>query len=242
VVREKGIVSICDVARRQPHQLCTRTLRRSCFPMSATSLGRNSINLLIFGENKGIEYIDLYGATIRFSGAVKLFGKEWKVRGWTTDSDVANHLRSLRKLADETKNHDLERDLYIEERKAERGIRLAQLWPKGSNEDREDHEPTDWLKVPTVVVKIFGHCLWIVVMAIYWLLSNFGRSFALPIGALLVSVVAFHWAYLAVLKAPSAAAANTFKDAAWAYAIPNAVPFVGALTLDKDVKTTQAVT
>jgi hypothetical protein len=38
----------------------------------------------------------------------------------------ALRLRRLRKIAEETKNHDLESDLYIEERKAERGIYLRQ--------------------------------------------------------------------------------------------------------------------
>src|SRR5207249_3747100 len=45
--------------------------------------------------------------------------------GWTTNGDTVLQLRRLRKIAEETKNHDLERDLYIEERKAERGIQLA---------------------------------------------------------------------------------------------------------------------
>lgn len=41
---------------------------------------------------------------------------------WTSDTKIPIHLRAFRKIAEDTKNHDLERDLYIEERKAERGI------------------------------------------------------------------------------------------------------------------------
>jgi hypothetical protein len=36
-------------------------------------------------------------------------------------------ITAFRKVAEETKNHDLERDLYIEERKAERGVRWRLL-------------------------------------------------------------------------------------------------------------------
>src|SRR5262249_39179973 len=60
--------------------------------------------------------VDLYGAKIGFTS---------RIPGWTKRGDVATRLRQLRKLADDAKNHDLERDLYIEERKAERGIYFA---------------------------------------------------------------------------------------------------------------------
>jgi hypothetical protein len=78
----------------------------------------------------------------------------------------------------------------------------------------------------------------------YWALSNYGRSFIRPIVALVVSVFVFYWAYVGALESvvvfesPNAAATREFKDAVWAYAIANAVPFVGALTLEKEVKTT----
>jgi hypothetical protein len=45
----------------------------------------------------------------------------------TYETKVPVQLRRLRKIAEETKNHDLERDLYIEERKAERGVYWHQL-------------------------------------------------------------------------------------------------------------------
>jgi hypothetical protein len=46
-------------------------------------------------------------------------------------------LRALRKIAEETKNHDLERDLYIEERKAERGVYWRQLVKELKNAPEE---------------------------------------------------------------------------------------------------------
>ena len=56
--------------------------------------------------------IDFTGAHISFVSRGKL---PW-------DSEVPVRLRAFRKIAEETKNHDLERELYIEERKAERGV------------------------------------------------------------------------------------------------------------------------
>jgi hypothetical protein len=179
----------------------------------------------IFDGCKGTSRIDLYGAAIRFSG--RRFG----ISGWTTDSDVVLRLRALRSLADETKNHDLERDLYIEERKAERGIVLAQYWAEGRG-----RRLRKVLKEP----KLIAHCSWMAVISGYGLLSDYGRSFVRPMIALLLSVFAFYSAYIGVLETPNAAAANAndFKNAVRAYAIANAVPFVGSLALEKEVKMT----
>jgi Pentapeptide repeats (9 copies) len=127
----------------------------------------------IFDDCAGASRVDLYGATIRFSGR---FPGRRRTTGWTTDSDVARRLRVLRKLADETKNHDLERDLYIEEHKAERGIKLAQLWTTKELSNltyqfRAFESPvwfviwfvmrTDWRKIPPVLIKLIDHWLWI---------------------------------------------------------------------------------
>jgi hypothetical protein len=57
-------------------------------------------------------------------------------RSWTSDSKIPIRLRALRKIAEETKNHDLERDLYIEERKAERGVNIG-IRGRESNSPRD---------------------------------------------------------------------------------------------------------
>ena len=177
-----------------------------------------------FDDCNNVGDIDLYGTRIGFSGLFEGMGRKVKVSGWTTDSNVAIRLRALRNLADKTKNHDLERDLYIEERKAERGIVLANYWQEG------------W----TVLVKprFLSHCLWIAIMGGYWLLADYGRSFLRPILALAASVFLFQAAYFVVLPKPSAPGARDFNDAVWTFAVANALPFVGALTLEKEVKTT----
>jgi hypothetical protein len=69
--------------------------------------------------------VKLAASRIDFTGAHVGFAREFL--HWTEDSRIPIRLRALRKIAEETKNHDLERDLYIEERKAERGVYLYQL-------------------------------------------------------------------------------------------------------------------
>jgi hypothetical protein len=185
----------------------------------------------VFEGCEGINHLDFYGATIGFSGGLPRFSIfRWQTprlskRGWTTDSKTALKLRELRKLADETKNHDLERDLYVEERKAERGILLAQYWREG------------WKG--RLGPRMRGHCLWIAVMGVYWALADYGRRFVRPMVGLALSVFLFHWAYGSVLIAPSDPnRLEDFRRAVGAFSIFNAVPFVGALTLERDVKLT----
>lgn len=199
-----------------------------------------------FDSGDRLDRLDFYGAKIHFAGHADLpIWLGWIARvfvfeslkfgfltpGWTTDSNVANQLRRLRDLADRTKNHDLERDLYIEERKAERGIYFARYWRAGWKGKLHPH--------------FLAHCSWIIALGIYWLLADYGRTFVRPLAALVVSVFLFWWAYSAVLITPSKTntsdgiqRAVAFDNAVWAFAISNAVPFVGALTLERDVKLT----
>ena len=178
-----------------------------------------------FDAGDRLDRLDLYGTRISFAGRFTSSRQRWMFRtpGWTTDSDVANQLRRLRDLADTTKNHDLERDLYIEERKAERGILIAQYWRAG------------WRSL--LNPRLYSHCLWIAVMAAYSLLADYGRSFVRPLVALFASVFIFHAVYWMVLSAPSKPSdREEFRRAIWAFSIANAVPFVGALSLEQGVK------
>jgi hypothetical protein len=99
-------------------------------------------------------------------------------------------------------------------RKAERGIVLAKYWREG--------------KTALIKPKFVAHCLWIALMGGYWLLADYGRSIIRPLLALAVSIVVFHVAYSKVLTSPSATDEANFNRAVWAFAIANAVPFVGA--------------
>jgi uncharacterized protein YjbI with pentapeptide repeats len=63
-----------------------------------------------FDGVKNAGKIDFTGARIRFVPAGKWLH-------WTTDTQIPVRLRAFRTVAEETKNHDLERDLYIESAK-----------------------------------------------------------------------------------------------------------------------------
>jgi hypothetical protein len=149
---------------------------------------------------------------------------------WTKDSHVPLRLRAFRKIAEETKNHDLERDLYIEERKAERGVYLRQRW--------EVLKKEGWKNWARNAVRLGSHILWICIMALYWVLADYGRSFVRPAIALGLSWCGSYWLYRWVLwplmaKAPDI---DKYKQAVQMLALGNTVPFVGPLTIDSKVK------
>ncbi|MDQ6867294.1 MAG: hypothetical protein M3178_02335 [Pseudomonadota bacterium] len=168
--------------------------------------------------------IDFTGAHVGFVPPGKLH--------WTKDSKVPVQLRRLRKIAEDTKNHDLERDLYIEERKAERGVYLRQLF--------EDLKKEPWKNWPRNTARLLGHLLWIAVMGVYWALADYGRSFIRPAAWLVVSVWLFHFGYAWILAPLMRQAGEVNVDqyvrAEWMVALGNAVPFVGPLTIDREIK------
>ena len=149
---------------------------------------------------------------------------------WTKDGKCPGSIARLRKIAEETKNHDLERDLYIEERKAERGVYLRQRW--------DDLKKEGWKN-------------WFAIRGDSWPTSS-GSSSCSAIGRLPIMAVAFcgpshgssrasssstgvtprslHW-----LKV-SASDVDKYKQALGMLALGNAVPFVGPLTIDTKIK------
>ncbi|MGH6841092.1 MAG: hypothetical protein ACREDV_03230 [Methylocella sp.] len=129
-------------------------------------------------------------------------------------------------MAEDTKNHDLERDLYIEERKAERGVYLIQRW-----EALKEDGSKNW---PGNAARLIAHILWIFVMGIYWVLADYGRSFVRPAFALGLSWYGSYWLYRWVLSAPDI---DRYKRAVWMLALGNTVPFIGPLTIDSEIKT-----
>jgi hypothetical protein len=68
------------------------------------------------------------------------------------------------------------------------------------------------------------------------LLADYGRSIIRPIIALIASFIFFHSMYSEMLM-PNAIDKVAFTRAVYAFTMANSVPFVGALSLDKDTKT-----
>ncbi len=168
---------------------------------------------------------------IDFTGAYIGFGRPLRPH-WTIDSKVPLGLRRLRKIAEETKNHDLERDLYIEERKAERGVYLHQLF--------EELKKARWIERPLITWQLVAHLFWISVMLGYLVLANYGRSFLLPLAWLGLSGYGFYWLYLWILEPITSKMGpldtEKYKHAVRMLALGNTVPFVGPLTIDADIK------
>jgi Pentapeptide repeats (9 copies) len=200
------------------------------------------------------------GGTTRidFTGAYIGFARPGRLH-WTRDSEVPLRLRAFRKIAEETKNHDLERDLYIEERKAERGVYWHQLSGRDELEgklkeiaEQKRHVWLEWrlkrrarnarwlglLAKPSQLVRLITHCLWILVMWFYWLFADYGRSLVRPAIALGLSWYGSYRLYRWVLSPTMAQAPDIekYKEAVWRLALGNAVPFVGPLTVDAEIK------
>jgi hypothetical protein len=124
---------------------------------------------------------------IDFTGAHFFFVPAGRWLHWTENSRIPVRLRALRKIVEETKNHDLERDLYIEEREAERGVKWRQLSSFDELEKKlieiDEQEKPVWLEwrlkrrarnarwirllaKPAQFGRLIAHLLWIGV--IYW--------------------------------------------------------------------------
>lgn len=197
-----------------------------------------------FDGATNLQRIDFTGARVGFAPPEH---PRWTPH-WTEDSSVPLRLRAFRAVAEQTKNHDLERDLYIEERKAERGVVRKRL--------REAYwaERNDFRQV-ALLGPLFIAWLWRRAMDVYWLLSDYGRSLARPPVWLLVTLWPFVWTFDASLtdqrraatraafaaavegKADAAAATKrTYYAATRQLAISNTIPFVGSLSIDGEVK------
>jgi hypothetical protein len=173
-----------------------------------------------------------YASRMDLTGALIGFSSPGDLLPWTEDSRIPVRLRAFRKIVEETKNHDLERDLYIEERNAERGVHLRQRW--------NDLKKEGWRKWPRNFLRLAIHGFWISIMFLYWALADYGRNFVVPAVWLILSVPFFYSRFTQVL-APimheaGPANAEKYNHAIWALAFGNAVPFVGPLTIDSEIK------
>ena len=147
----------------------------------------------------------------------------------TFDTKVLRRLSALRKDAQEKEEDDRERDLYLEERKAELGIHLVRWF--------EDLKRGSIIELPFRTVLLIIRLLWIGVMVLCWALADYGRSFVRPAAWLALSVPFFYFGYLAVL-APLVAKApdiEKYKQAVQMLALGNTVPFGGSLTGDAEL-------
>jgi len=148
----------------------------------------------------------------------------------TAGTKLPSLLRAMRKAAEEARDHDFERDLFIAERKAELGIN----WHSGI----EILKKEGWKNWPRNVGRLIAHIIWNAVMGAYGALANYGRSVVWPFAWLIASGFFFYWRYTQVLAQLMAKAPDVekYKLAVRMLALGNTVPFVGPLTIDSKVK------
>ena len=190
-----------------------------------------------FAGSDGHGFLDLTGIDVHAHGALRLpiwsVTREWTWRdivyfpigwqrprapsdGWTTSSEMATRVRRFRQLASSIHAHDTERDLFILERRLERGYQ----W----------HHKGAFAALPAILMLFF-----------YGILSNYGRSLLRPFLWLLAATAAFH-AY--TVDCYAALQGHTFDTAGlrwWevvrdhylandqlnAFTLGNTIPFVG---------------
>ena len=139
------------------------------------------------------------------------FGKGLKIgpislSSWTTRSDTVTRLRRLRGIANQIHAVDAERDLFILERKAERGFLWKQWWQ------------SRWR------AKLTG--LWrplqpTILMWLYSVLSDCGRSPVRPLAAFFAWNVGIYWIYELLTGRPLSAWADAaVRDLTIASAVP----------------------
>ena len=112
------------------------------------------------------ENLDWTGVRFTLGGRSRLFARLLKFSGWTTNSETVTRLRRLRGIAKEIHSVDAERDLFILERKAERGVLWHEWWRRGWR---------SWL------TGIGRPLVSTVLMFLYTVLSDCGRSVSLPL-------------------------------------------------------------
>jgi hypothetical protein len=224
-----------QVNKSGPDRLGSASFVKTRFDGPAHFVGRSNNPFLDF-TNARFYSPPIFDALIDitrtdFSGAYIGFARPGRWH-WTKDSNIPVRLRALRRIAEETKNHDLERDLFIEERKAERGVYLHLRW--------EGLKKSPILEKARVFPQLLVHFSWIVVMLGYWALADYGRSFARPVAWFATSVFIFHLWYVSILEPFKQRAGPTnavqYEAAERMLAFSNAVPFISSGIFDTELK------
>jgi hypothetical protein len=194
-----------------------------------------------------------------FTAAYISFVRPGCLLHWTSETKVPSQLRHLRILAEDRKNHDLARDLYIEERKAERGVYWRQL--SGLNEleaklkDITEQEKSCLVRVAAQAKG--AHCPLAQASRQTWPIGAAHRPLPLDPRHVVLLGACRLWPklrtarrmarreriflLLALYRGPCAAHGEgpdieKYKQAVRMLALGNTVPFVGPLTIDTEIK------
>ncbi len=159
----------------------------------------------IFTNVRGAENIDPTGIGVRHIDLLDVWFVPWHLKyEWTGDSEIASRVRLLRRLMEESKAHDVERRLFIVERRLERGP-LFRWNPAVAS-------------VQTLALFLFG------------ILSNYGLSIVRPFAWLIVAFFSFHALTLRAFNATINDGLRGFWDSQLVeLSLGNVLPILGTL-------------
>lgn len=204
------------------------SFRNRTFTSSANFSGATFHDTPEFAGGDGFGHLDLSEISLSFSGR-----RWWYLRNWTTRSDIDAGLRRLRKIAKDVEAHDLERDLFVLERQAQRGIQFRHLvrpfahpWVAVWNGGRIDRAKlADNLRGRNPF-RPLGLTL---LLFFYGIVSDYGRSLARPLLWFMASTAGFHALYQSRLHAARGKLVPLSDPDLISYTLGNALPFAGSL-------------
>lgn len=209
---DSGVFEILDFSGAEFRQ--TADFSGRSFQDSADFSGARFDQPPDFRDTQNHDQFDWTETGFRFFGQLKLSRWILKIPYWSCDPALVTRIRRLRKIAEEIHAQDSERDLFILQRKAERGVLWA-IWWRGGKE-----------KIWRTPISWYGGALrplWLtILMALYQGLSNCGRSAILPliwIGALIVGFRYFVY--------PPHVTETSESAALWSFTAANTFPFFG---------------
>jgi hypothetical protein len=147
-----------------------------------------------FNDANGCEYLSIVDTQFRIRR---------DIFQWTEDSRVVSNLRHLRGVAEKIHAIDAERDLFILERMAERGV-LWKNWWDGNWKSRL----LGWWRPASATVLMF----------FYWALSNCGRSIFWPLAWLGIANYGASFVYGWLVP-------KATREQLWTLTLAGALPF-----------------
>jgi hypothetical protein len=167
-----------------------------------------------FGGAGGFEHLDLSEIEISCRGG-------WSfLRNWTTSSEIERRLRHFRKIAKDAEAHDLERNLFILERKAQRGIQFARLFRRIDFKRLKDSlRGRNPLRPLGLTLLLF----------LYRAASDYGHSMVRPLLWFAASLAGFHAGYWWLYRAALDRTHPFLHPDLVSFTLGNALPFASGL-------------
>ena len=182
-----------------------------------------------FAGCKELGHLDLSDVAVSFGGS-----RWWHLRNWTIEGEIDTRLRRLRKIAKDAEAGDLERDLFILERKAQRGRQfhgvwrgIADLWRAVWNRGQLDRGRLSKTLRDLDLFRPLGLTLW---LFLYGATSDYGRSIVRPLAWLAVSFFGFLGLYRWQHDAYYGRSLPLTNPDLISFALGNALPFLSSLS------------